>query len=253
MKRRRNYTMAYPKKAAATAFGRKVQRARLQMMTSPMALAGSSSPFYGRVAGSDAERKFLDVTIADNSISAGGDIQNSGTLVVIPQGAGESERVGRKVIIRKMMFRGDITLNEYAGTVEADASAANRVRVIFYLDKQCNGAAAVTADILAVATPVSNGFNNLTNRDRFVILKDKFIDLNPMALAKATTNFVRPRVNKSMFFAKSCDIPVEYSGTAGTIGEIRSNNIGCLLLADSAAAGFPCTVTGTVRFRYTDQ
>lgn len=240
---------SYPTKLPKSAFARKVMRARMQAALP----AASSSPYFGRVAGSDAERKFLDVTIADNSISATGDIQNSGTLIVIPQGAGESQRVGRKVVIRKIMFRGEATLNEYAGTTEADASAANRVRIIFYVDKQCNGAAATAGDILATATPVSNGFNNLNNRDRFLILKDKFIDLNPMALAKGTTNYVRPRVNKSMFFARSCELPIEYSSTTGAITEIRSNNIGCLIIADSAATGFACAVTGTVRFRYTDQ
>jgi len=255
MKRKRfSYQTTTSRKMATTPFGRKVQRARLQLAT-PMVVAGAtrSVGYYGRMSNTGTEQKFLDVQIADASVGATGDIQNSGTLLVIASGAGESQRVGRKVTIRKMMVRGEATLNEYDGATAADASAANRVRIIFYLDKQCNGAAATAGDILGPGTVNVNSFNELVNKGRFTILKDKIITLNPMALAKDGTNYVRPRVNKSFFFAKKCNIPIEYdTGGTGAITEIRSNNIGCLLVADSAVAGFPCTVTALVRFRYTD-
>lgn len=257
MKRKRfSYQTTHSRKVASTPFGRKVQRARLQL-AAPMVVAGAtrSVGYYGRMSATGGEQKFLDVAISDLSLSNTGDIMNGGTLVVIPQGAGESERVGRKVTIRKFMFRGQLSLLAYTGTAAAEAALSNRARVIFYLDKQCNGAAATAGDILGPGTVSIDSFNELVNKGRFLILKDKMVTMTPPAIAWNGTAISRPAVTKQLFFSKKCNIPIEYdAGGTGGITEIRSNNIGCLAISGptATATGNVVSLIGTCRFRYTD-
>jgi len=242
---------AYSTKAPKSAFARKVARARAST-ASAMVVPGytRTAGYYGRLSGPGSEQKFLDVAISDVSISTAGDIQNADTLVVIPQGAGESERVGRKVTLKKFMFRGAVFHIGATAVTAAQAINANRVRVIFYVDKQCNGATAAATDILASAAIES--FNNLANRDRFMILKDKIYSFNRDSISHNGTNYDAPAAEVKIFMSKKCNIPLEYSGATGGITEIKSNNVGCLLIAQGNGTGNVTACIGTCRFRYTD-
>ena len=211
--------------------------------------------YYGRFAGGSGsasrEYKFLDTAFADTGVSVTGDIMNNGTFCVVPQGAGESERVGRKIVIKKVMFRGRVTLGSaQAGTV-GDAVEATQIRVILYLDKQCNGAAATAAQILGPGTVSIDSFNELVNKGRFTILKDKIVDLNRLCMVHNGTNYDGGEVIRKVFFSKKCNIPIEYEGATGAITEIRSNNIGMMAVAWDASSS-PVLLNGLVRIRYSD-
>lgn len=126
------------------------------------------------------------------------------------------------------------------------------VRVIIYLDRQCNGAAATALDILA--SDQYNSFRNLGNVKRFKILYDKLRTYNTGAYAagNGTANdshnvvhTYNQRVNLKVF------IPIEFDGTTtGALSTIKSNNIGILLW--SKHGGRMKMETSLMRTRFMD-
>lgn len=185
--------------------------------------------YYG--AGS-TELKFFDLEINDTSISTVGTLFDSVNKVV--QGTGESQRTGRKMTIKKINWHYNIVLPEINNAPSPASGSA--VRVILYLDKQANGATAAPADILEDGGVAVNyqSFNKLSNKNRFRILMDRMHDINYAGLgADAANNFEQAHVSQSYSLYKDCNIPVEYSGVTGVITEIRSNNVGVLLIAEN--------------------
>ncbi len=96
-------------------------------------------------AGVKPELKFHDVGIIDAAIAGTGTIVEDSCLT-IPEGTTESTRIGRKITVHQIGWR-------FAITKIAEATAANDtscvVRLLVYLDKQTNGAAAGMKERLA--------------------------------------------------------------------------------------------------------
>jgi len=204
--------------------------------------------FYGRFAPlnpASAEMKFHDVDVDQSPVPSAGAIQNGGTVIVIPQGVTEKQRVGRKCTLKSINWRFTVKLTE----VEGDASPPNSdiVRIIVYQDKQCNGATAAVTDILETADYQS--FNNLSNKTRFRTLMDRTYNMNYQGLAtNGTDSWGAPTLLIEDTFFKNCNIPVEYSSTTGAIAEIASNNIGMLFIARNAQ----CDIASKLRVRFHD-
>ncbi len=189
------------------------------------------------------ERKFKDTALTDAVVAIGGAITNSVNLVA--QGTGEDERIGRKIIIRSLAARFEISLP----SLDAQAtfnSGGDIVRIIAFVDHQANGANTAVLDILETAT--YDSYRNLANRYRFQILMDKFIILNRNASmndAVGTGSF--PLVLRYHSCYKQLAIPVEFDSTAGVITEVQSNNIAFLYISAKGKAGITVQCT---RIRY---
>jgi len=190
--------------------------------------------------------KFLDTTLGSTAIADTGIVLNN-CLNIIPQGDTESQRNGRKVVVRSINIRGMVR-NDPATN---EGSTADRVRFLLYLDKQANGGAAAVTDLLETAT--INSFNNLANKSRFTVLMDKVVDLAAPAGANAdATTPVFGLDIQSWAFYKKCYIPIEFdnSATTGALTTVRSNNLGMMAISwntsDSAVIEYTC------RIRYTD-
>ncbi len=208
------------------------------------------SGYYGRYAGSggrsSGELKFHDIDIDDAAIAQNGTIQNTGTINIIPQGVTEKQRIGRKCTIRSINWRYQITLDNKNDL--ASSAVGDTVRVILYQDKQCNGATATITGILE--TNDFQAFRNLANSSRFNILYDKTHSINYTAAgADSSTTFAQPGILRHYSFFKKCNIPLEFDSTTGAITEIRSNNLGVLLLADQ---GNTSTFDSKMRLRFSD-
>ncbi len=199
--------------------------------------------FYGRYAPSGTELKFHDVNLDDVSVSSSGTV--TPTINIIPIGTGESDRIGRKCTITAVnwKFRLDLPIRD-ALALPADLE---EVRVVLFLDKQCNGATAAVLDLIETADVRS--YRNLSNSGRFVFLHDKIYSLNYNNLASDGAGLVSS-TQKSMSLSvyKKCNIPIEYNSTAGAITEIRSNNLGVLLISANATVGFE----SRFRLRFSD-
>ncbi len=201
--------------------------------------------FYGRFAvgaGKLGELKFHDVDLNDAVVSSTAAITE--TINIILQGVTESQRVGRKCTIRAVQWNYTWTLPV---TAAATVGNGDVCRQILYLDKQANGDAAANSDILVLATD-NQSFYNLANENRFVILMDKTISLNPLAAAGDGAANDTPQLVRYGHFSKKCNIPIEYSSTTGAIAEIRSNNLGVLLVTQNGVAG----LTSKFRLRFSD-
>ncbi len=201
--------------------------------------------FYGRFSGRGAELKFHDTDIDDAIVAAGGNIA-ADSVCKIPQGVTEKTRVGRKCTIKSIQWRYRMTLpeNDAVGT----PGSSDDLRVILYLDKQCNGATATVTGILESDNPHS--FMNLAESGRFSILYDKVYSLNFMGgMASDGAGVVsQVRTSKEVQWSKKCNIPLEFSATTGAISEIRSNNIGLLLIGQTGVVGFD----SKMRLRFSD-
>ncbi len=198
---------------------------------------------YARRASAAGELKFHDVDLNDGVIANGGTITPS--ICLIAQGVTESERVGRKCTIKSVNWRYQVSLPEFdaAGT----PATPTTVRFIVYLDKQCNGAAAVTTDLLETAD--IHSFRNLSNTGRFMFMLDKVITLNYITMASDGAGVVSGgEVFREFTFFKQCSLPIEFNGTTGVIGEIRSNNIGVCVVGLSGAGA----LNSKFRLRFSD-
>ncbi len=194
--------------------------------------------YWGRYDGSTKEYKFFDLSFSSTFAGVTGTIED--TLNNIDAGTGESQRVGRKIIIWGIGIKGRLQI---LTTIAGALTGHDWVRFIVYIDKQTNGAAAAPADLLQSADVES--FYELVNKGRFQILCDDHVELH------ATTN------DKDLMWASkihilrkwfNVEIPVEFSGITGAISEIRSNNVGVLVISELG----DCDYKFTSRIRFSD-
>lgn len=191
------------------------------------------------------EIKFFDTTLNTTAITTTGVIINN-TVLNIVEGSDFNNRVGRKITLTSIHFRGAY-LEE---TQTSLANMSNNIRIIIYQDKQCNATAAAVTDILATADEKS--FNNLNNTDRFVILKDWFFTLNHTAQSALTGPvYATHRIQENLTWnKKNMSMKIKYNGTnGGTVADLTSNNIGVLGIAQSSNGG---SLDAQIRVRFSD-
>ena len=180
------------------------------------------------------ELKFHDIDIVDVFIDVSGTIL-APSCNLIAQGTGESERIGRKCRIKSIDWRMSFRKNASTATAGDDV-----VRIILYLDKQTNGAAATILDILDTADYQS--FPNLANSSRFSFLMDRTFAINSHAGGGNGTTQDLYSFMKTLRFRKRCNIPLEFNLTAGVIAELRSNNLGVLTISREGTSGMESTM-----------
>lgn len=201
----------------------------------------------GRRAGLGSETKFLDTTLASTAMTAAGVIMDD-SLNHIAQGNTESQRVGRKVVLKMLRMKGFI-VNTAATTV---GTMDNRYRIIVYCDKQANGATAAVTDILETAS--INAFRNLANQSRFKILYDKTKNFIIQTVGQtAAGSFSSLNTLHSWQMSARLNVPIEFDNTFtdGRIATIRSNNIGVLGICDNDGGSIP-NFGYTSRIRFSD-
>ncbi len=192
------------------------------------------------------ELKFHDLDVDDAVVAVAGTIAEDSVLT-IAEGNGESERVGRKITVQKLLWAYNIGIPALAQV--GGGQSQDVVRVIVYLDKQTNGLTAGVTDILEFDDYQS--FRNLSNSGRFRILMDKTHSIKGVtAGAGDGLNNDFGSSEQTYKFAINLTTPIEYdnSATTGAITSMRSNNIGVLLVGKKGIANF----VSKMRIRYTD-
>jgi len=199
-----------------------------------------------RTAGfSNVEFKFLDTEKTTTAMAATGTVLND-TICAIPQGAGESSRLGRKCTVTKVDIRGHFKIASNNGV-----TTGSTIRFIVYLDKQTNAAAALVSDLLV--DPGSGlstqSFRNLQNKDRFRVLFDEYCDLNPQAATITSGDVIATQeIIKPFYFSKKVNIPLEFKSSTPSVADLSSNNIGIMALSE----GSHVTTAYVARIRFTD-
>ena len=183
---------------------------------------------YGRYTGIAPEIKHHGTHWTGNSIGdAGANFAQSLNLVV--QGVNSGQRIGRKIMIKDLELRGQVT---YQPTLGSDTF--NRVRILIVHDKQCNGGpAAQWAEVFnANITGVKNidSFRNQANISRFRVLKDTTFKLENQISGAVFF----PAVGQSFNWKfKNINIPIDFSGTTAALTNVRSNNIFVLAVSSN--------------------
>jgi len=192
------------------------------------------------------EVKNFDTTLATTAIVNGGVIINS-SLNLIRLGTDDTNRIGRKVNVASIHLRGVITLP--ASSTATLTLLSTTVRLILYVDKQCNGVAATVTEILATAD--EKAFRNLDQTDRFDILMDKYQVMEPQTLTSLAgpLHYTPGRKVKLTYNKTKCNIPLKFDADAGAITDLTSNNIGIMAISDSDAG---CFLDVQARLRFTD-
>ena len=197
--------------------------------------------FYGRFRGHThraPEMKFHDVVANISTISVTGNYLPQ--LLTITEGVGPSQRIGRKMTVKKFCYRFHLILP--VTTVSVDTT--DSVRVIAFVDHQTNGAA-LTASTTILESADIDSWRNLINSGRFTIFADKVYDLSSASGANAAGNYGSVEIFDTIY--KDLNTVIEYdAGGTGDITEIRTNNIGVLFLSRRGTA----FVEGRVRIRY---
>ena len=200
-------------------------------------------PYYVyREYGAKKELKYLDSVAASTTVSVSGTeyFSTSGGLTV-PNGPDSQERIGRKIMLKKVMFRGKIVLNE-----DGDAADTfDRVRMMLIWDRQCNGTNVGLSTVLTSAQ--IDQYNELQKGDRFKILWEKIVVLNRTTGVDDSLKQYG-KYGRSIFMAKKCNIPITYQGTNGNVTERFNNNLVWYAISDFGQAA----ISGTFRIRYTD-
>ena len=207
--------------------------------------------FYGRYSGKNAELKFFDTVSAPSFNDTGATFASS--LCLVPQGVTENTRVGRKMVIKKI--HGRYTMNSIPAVLSG--ASDNQLRLILIWDKQANGDAPVGADILE-GNFQWNSYYNLANSSRFVTLHDWMINFqgqgavdNEESMGEDNPKYLGKQIYKT--FHKTCNIPIEYDGTTGDLGTIKSNNIVCFAMTRfSGATGPDVNASIHWRIRFSD-
>lgn len=189
------------------------------------------------------------------------------TICVVKQGSSATERIGRKIFIKRVQAKLKIHLLNYQDATGTGDMSNQRVRILMYLDKQANGAAATVTTLLANSTiagglvrPEIHSWRNMEHVDRYRILYDKVHTIAYTASGRTSDsendldNVLVSNI-KSLSFGKNCNIEILYSLGDGILAEIQSNNIGMLLLTEEGGVFGKrnnLVVEGMVRIRYTD-
>jgi len=210
--------------------------------------AVNSNPGYLRIGGAygmgvpgSPEQKYSDTAIA----VAG---TNSATqfiyLNTVAQNSTSTGRVGAKIQVTRISLR--LRINRVTQS-EAGSGESTAIRCIIFIDKQANGNPPTAAELLTYDD--HNSFYQLSNTNRFIILKDKMFNLAPAAAIQTAAGTGKWGMPATYWkWSRKLSLPISYSSTNGTVGEVKSN---CLWLAH-VALNTTGAINGYTRIRYLD-
>lgn len=197
------------------------------------------------------ERKFFDkefsqvlgTTIATASVDPASDSLNG-----IVQGNGESERDGRKCVMKKIEIEG--TLIPSTILTSAAPLRAAYIKLALVLDTQTNAAAMTPTDYWT-GTYAYMPRRNMLNIQRFKTLWEKEIVLQPGGggFNDAATTGALSHVGQRFKFSKNINIPVNYVGTTDAIASISDNSLHLMgVCSSNTAPEVTCIYTSRVTF-----
>lgn len=213
---------------------------------------GYSSVARTRGGAVTGEMKYFDATLSDSALSAVTSTWVAGTMkdpdttinlgsaaVATPLclfcptvGAALNQRIGRKVLVRKIKVTGTINIAQQAAQAAADS--ANKIRILLVQDMQTNSAQMTGAQLLndanaAQPTVTINAFQNPNNFGRFRVLKDKMFTLSNLNLAGSPTaaDVIQASLRYAFKFSVNFKVPLEVHFNAtngGTVADIVDNS-----------------------------
>jgi len=205
------------------------------------------------------ELKFIDLAISATNLGttiAGSEIDPPSTFTClngIGQGDGQSERDGRKYVMKSVMVKGTVDLPGADNVNNGDTN----VFVALVLDKQTNGAQLSAEDVFVIPTTsnpgsvdgfVSQPFRNLENVQRFDVLASECIVVQNNGMAYNGTTLIPLSARKTFEFYKKLEVPVMCTGTGSSVASISDNSLHMVAWCDNAGAVPQIVYNSRVRF-----
>lgn len=228
--KRLNAARVAVRKAAATLRGRTAPYPR-----APLRTGGFYGGYYKR---GREELKTIDVDGVSGTISSAGAVT---LLNGVAQGTDYTDRIGRKVMLRSILWRGFVTPSAATSLPEGAF-----FRCILFYDAQTNASTPLVTDVLA--TTAYDAPLNLTNRDRFRVLYDKYCTINATQYTTGALTSGSP-MPKHLKFYKKMSMEVIFGSTGSTVGSIQTGGV-FLLTICSVNVG--CKLDMFSRIRFTD-
>lgn len=185
---------------------------------------------------SSPEKKNMDqnntvaqaTTLTDDWVVSTTNLLNGAT-----QGAGNNQRIGRKVIMKTLQL-------SWSAQLDPTSTLGCNLRVRVVYDKQANGATFPITNYLVADSFYSP--QNLSFADRFVTLYDEILD--PLS---TQNNFC---VSGKVY--RKINLETMYSGTTATIADISTGSVFLIFSQNNNAATAPPTYKYYSRIRYID-
>lgn len=228
---KRARTTTYAKQMARTVASARYNRA----------MSSRSNRYVRNVA--PKETGYVDVGYGSYSLSDGGSIT---LLNEVPQGAGVSERVGKKITLKSLQFRGRALNNSDA--------VINDVAVVIVYDKRPTGSLPSLTDIFNQANTYS--LNKDDNSGRFRILKRWDASLAGNTSPDASGDYASLTETTGVtcdFFLPIQMLPTTYkSAGTGGIGDIEEGALYLVTLGSTSPGSSAAQLMGTTRVRFID-
>lgn len=194
---------------------------------------------------------FLNGTWNASTIGDGGDQ----TIFAPEQGTAYNQRVGRKVMVKKISAKVKVTWPAFGAPNILNASAIT-YRMILFMDKQTNGTQCTGSAIIQDSGDVMTAFQNPINFGRFKMIRDITSTINNINIS-LSTNIDRSGYTRffKIVYKPKRPIVVNYNQqNAGTINDVVDNSfhffIGCD--TDLSSLGTPLQWTATFRTTFCD-
>lgn len=153
--------------------------------------------------------KFLDTQLAVGL----GFASNSWTIAAnqllngCAPGSTANTRIGRKFTMKSVLIR-------YNFSMATTTTGGGPLRIVVVYDKQSNAAIPAVTDIFT--TDDIEALNNLSNRDRFIIIADHYTEVIGVQSAYSVSGVIKRKINLETMFN---------TGTAGTVADITTGSL----------------------------
>lgn len=163
-----------------------------------------------------AELKYFDTTTSAAPIDSTLEVFGAGSLVNTTQGDSNTNREGATILVKSLQYNVDTLYSP----------GATNTGSTFYLwlvqDRQPNGATPAITDVFT-SSNASLAMPNVANQHRFKILRKHAVVINPGAGVNGAYN--QPALQFSGYVKFKKPLQVRYTGNAGTVADVTTNNI----------------------------
>lgn len=182
------------------------------------------------------EKKNIDYTgsasLPTSLANARIDLVANTPLNGIAQGDDDHQRDGRRATLASVHVK---------CLVQTNTINAATVRMLLVMDDQCNGQLPQPDDVLADKSNTQLNlvtWRNLDNTNRFKILKDKLVHINPAIGYDTSGTGTQIHSNPSQLFEMNVKLNdvVNYSGTGSTVASINDKALYLFLLSDQTGS-----------------
>lgn len=183
-------------------------------------------------------------TITGSEIDPGSSVN---CISAVAQGDGESERTGRRIVLKSLEIRGTIILPDR--DAQAVMDVGKTVRFLVVLDKQTNAAQLNAEDVLTDNSLFDvNAMVNLEYRNRFTVLADKLFQLDYLSGASdgAAVTSQGGQTKSFKLYIPLGNLPVNFTGTTAVVASVVDNSLHCIAIS----TGTTCTYSYCARIRY---